>query len=448
MDTIPSDECDPAREQGLDKALPNRAQDRFDKESFKQIFRDHWNDFTAAHPRYDTPYYDRVIAKMLHCGDPTTMGFAQYRCFSCGEARKIAFSCKSCFCLSCAKVYADQWVEFIGRRLCPGVVYRHIVLTVPDYLRLWFYRQPELLSPLMRAGHACLREVFRTCSHGDLDIGSVIVLQTNGRPGNYNPHLHILVPAGGLDPQGRWKTIRCIPFDLLHRTWQYHLLTMLREQIDDPHIEPDLDHGFTHYPKGFVANVQPGDVPPGGKGLADYLAKYLVSPPISVHRIERYDGHTVTYWYRDHRTQAIPHETLPVLRFLGRMVQHILPTGFHRIRYYGLHSHRHYDTVRHQLAARPRADGPTDPRGYRVVPRKPFAQRFTETFGTDPRRCPMCGDTMDLALIYHPTSGILYDVLASGWEAPHEPTARASPDRLRRPVDRTQHLVQLPLPDV
>ena len=126
-------------------------------------------------------------------------------------------------------------------------------------------------------------------------------VQTNGRPGNYNPHLHILVPAGGLDPQGLWKKIRFIPFDLLHRTWQYHLLTMLREQIDDPHIEPDIDHGFTHYPKGFVANVQHGDVPPGGKGLAEYL----VSPPISVHRIERYDGHTVTYWYRDHRTQAI-----------------------------------------------------------------------------------------------------------------------------------------------
>ena len=132
MDTSPSEEYDPARVQGLDEALPNRAQDRFDKESFKQIFRDHWNDCTAAHPRYDTPYYDRVIAKMRNCGDPATMGFAQYRCVSCGEARKIAFSCTSCFCLSCAKVYADQWVEVIGRRLFPGVVYRHIVLTVPD----------------------------------------------------------------------------------------------------------------------------------------------------------------------------------------------------------------------------------------------------------------------------------------------------------------------------
>ena len=316
-----------------------------------------------------------------------------------------------------------------GGRLFPGVVYRHIVLTVPKYLRLWFYRNPQLLSPLMRAGHACLRDVFSTCSHVDLDIGSVSVLQTNGRPGNYNPHLHILVTSGGSDPQGRWKKLSFIPFDMLHRTWQYHLLTMLRAQVDDPTIEQDIDHGFTAYPKGFVANVQPGDVPPGGKGLAAYLAKYLVSPPISIHRIERYDGQTVRYWYRDHRTQSIQHERLPVLRFIGRMVQHILPKGFHRIRYYGLHSHLRYEAVRQQLAALLRFDASTDPSGYRVVPRKPFAQRFTETFGTDPLRCPTCGDSMDLELIYHPDYGTIADFRASGWESPDD---RQTPDRLRR----------------
>ena len=440
-----AEEGGPPRARGLNVAPPQRAHDRFDKEAFKQIFRDHWNDFKAAHPRYDTPSYDGIIDKMLKCGDPEKMGFAQYRCLSCGEARKIAFSCKSCFCLSCAKGYADHWVEFIGRRLFPGVVYRHIVLTVPKYLRLWFYRNPQLLSPLMRAGHACLRDVVSTCSHVDLDIGSISVLQTNGRPGNYNPHLHILVTSGGIDPQGRWKTLSFIPFDMLHRTWQYHLLTMLRAQVDDPTLEQDIDHGFTAYPKGFVANVQPGDVPPGGKGLADYLAKYLVSPPISVHRIERYDGQTVTYWYRDHRTQSIQHERLPVLRFIGRMVQHILPKGFHRIRYYGLHSHLRYESVRTQLAALLHFDASTDPRGYHVVPRKPFAQRFTETFDTDPLRCPTCGDTMDLELIYHPDYGTISDFRASGWESPDD---RQTPDRLRRPVDRAQHLVPLPLPAV
>ena len=127
------------------------------------------------------------------------------------------------------------------------------------------------------------------------------------------------------------------------------------------------------------------------------------------------------------------------------MVQHILPKGFHRIRYYGLHSHLRYEAVRQQLAALLRFDASTDPSGYRVVPRKPFAQRFTETFGTDPLRCPTCGDSMDLELIYHPDYGTIADFRASGWESPDD---RQTPDRLRRSVDRAQHLVPLPLPAV
>jgi hypothetical protein len=142
--------------------LPAPHKPHIDKDAFKQIFRDHWEEFKAACPRYNTPYYDEIIGKMLDCGDPDRMGFAQYRCFCCGETRRIGFSCKSSFCLSCAKVYTDRWVEFIGRRLLPGVVYRHIVLTVPEFLRLWFYRNPALLSPLMRAGQACLNDLFNS----------------------------------------------------------------------------------------------------------------------------------------------------------------------------------------------------------------------------------------------------------------------------------------------
>ncbi len=108
------------------------------KETFKQIFRDHWPFFKERHRRYDTPYYETVIQKMLNCGDPETMGYLQYRCTRCGETRRIAFTCKSCFCLSCAKGYTDRWVDFIGRRLLPGVTYRHIVLTVPESLHRFF----------------------------------------------------------------------------------------------------------------------------------------------------------------------------------------------------------------------------------------------------------------------------------------------------------------------
>ena len=351
-----------------------------DKSTFKKIFYDHWDAFKQFRPRFDSPDYNDTIQKMLDCGDPEKMGFVQYRCCNCGQVQRIAFTCKSCFCLSCAKGYTDRWSDFIGRRLLPGVTYRHVVLTMPEFLRTWFYHNHTLLSPFMRAGNACLKDILKTCCGIKLDIGNIIVLQTAGRSGYYNPHLHILMTAGGLDKKGKWKPVSYIPYDMMHRKWQYHLLNMLRDNIDDPAVEKDIDQAWKDYPNGFVAFLQPGEVPPGGQGLAKYLAKYVVSPPISVRRIERYDGESVSYWYRDHKTKQVEHETLPVLRFIGRMVQHILPKGFHRIRYYGLHGNVRYKKMREQLAKIIPTNIPADPKGYRVLPAKPFQQRFFESF--------------------------------------------------------------------
>jgi hypothetical protein len=416
-----------------------------DKATFKKIFRDHWSRFKEAYPRYDCDEYDQVIQKMLDCGDPEKMGFIQYRCCSCGESRRIAFTCKSCFCLSCAKVYTDRWAEFIGRRLLPQVTYRHEVFTVPDFLRGYFYRNPDLLNRLMQTGHNCLLDILQTCARTPLTVGTIVVLQTSGRSGRYNPHLHILFTAGGVDPQGRWKPVSYIPYELLHRKWQFHLLTLLAQEVDQATIHADIDHGWNDYPKGFVAFLQEGDVPAGGKGLAEYLAKYVTSPPISVRRIERYDDQTVSYWYRDHKTQAIQHETVPVLTFIGRMVQHILPKGFQRIRYYGLHANACYARNRDALAAVMKTHtSPGDPRGYRVLARSPFAQRFENSFGKDPLVCPKCGDTMQQELIYHPRYGILKEFRLFEQIPNDEPsTQRTRSDG--RTVDRTQRMVQLPL---
>lgn len=104
------------------------------KATFKQIFIDHWESFKKANARYDTAYYDAVVGKMLDCGAPEKMGYTRYRCFHCGFSHTVAMTCKSCFCLSCSVPYAERWIDFIGRRLIPGVVYRHVVLTVPDFL--------------------------------------------------------------------------------------------------------------------------------------------------------------------------------------------------------------------------------------------------------------------------------------------------------------------------
>lgn len=129
---------------------------------FKQIFLDHWEGFKNAFSRYVTEYYasgsleplaqrDEVVGKMLDCGDPDKMGAIEYLCFSCGDGKRVVpMSGKSSFCLRCSKVYVDNWVSQISKMLHEGVIYRHIVLTVPKRLHEVFYNNSEqLLSELI-----------------------------------------------------------------------------------------------------------------------------------------------------------------------------------------------------------------------------------------------------------------------------------------------------------
>src|SRR5689334_14539500 len=91
---------------------------------FKQIFADHWDGFTHAHPRYQIAYYNDLVSKMLACGNSEKMGYIEYRCLHCGMGKHlVAMSCKSSLCLRCAKVYVDNWVS---QMLLAGVIYRHI----------------------------------------------------------------------------------------------------------------------------------------------------------------------------------------------------------------------------------------------------------------------------------------------------------------------------------
>jgi hypothetical protein len=95
-----------------------------------------------------------------------------------------------------------------------------------------------------------------------------------------------------------------------------------------------------------VTNVQKGAVPAQAQSVACYVAKYVVSPPIAVRRIDRYDGEWVTYHYRSHRTDRREHETVTVDRFIGRMVQHVMPKGFKRIRYYEVQATKTFAKVK------------------------------------------------------------------------------------------------------
>jgi hypothetical protein len=99
-------------------------------------------------PRYQDRHVQAVIDKMLGCDTPEA-GYTTYLCPHCLEEKRVAFSCKSSFCLSCCKVYVDEWVSHIDRTLYEGVSYRHVVLTMPEALHIEFYRDRPLLAGLM-----------------------------------------------------------------------------------------------------------------------------------------------------------------------------------------------------------------------------------------------------------------------------------------------------------
>jgi hypothetical protein len=125
-----------------------------------------WNIFKHIHPRYNTSYYDSLVDKMLGCGDPEKMGAIAYRYLHWGPGKhRVAMSCKSSLCLRCAKVYVDNWVSQVSPMLHEGVIYRHIVLTVPAILRPTFYQQSQaVLSPFMWCGVTCLDDILTGCS--------------------------------------------------------------------------------------------------------------------------------------------------------------------------------------------------------------------------------------------------------------------------------------------
>jgi hypothetical protein len=379
---------------------------------FKQIFADHWEAFQHAHPRYQTSYYDGLVAKMLGCGNPAQMGYIEYRCLHCGQGKHlVSMSCKSSLCLRCAKVYVDNWVSQVSQVLHEGVIYRHIILTVPAMFRTTFYQNAAIvLSAFMRCGAQCLDDFYSAVRGKALRGGYITVLHTHGRNGQYHPHLHMLATSGGYDAQGeRWEHLPYLPYALLRRKWQWYLLTMLRQTLQTEAIKQLVDACFRKYPNGLVSNVQKGTVPSQYQSVARYVAKYVVSPPIAVRRIDRYDGERVTYHYRSHRTDRMEHETVTADTFIGRMVQHTMPKGFQRIRYYGVQATKTFTKVKAVIQAALAKVADAVKGAVKIMARLTYRQRYAQSTGRDPFICPHCQSEMEVWRIWHPTYGVIYD---------------------------------------
>jgi Putative transposase len=251
----------------------------------------------------------------------------------------------------------------------------------------------------------------------------VVVLETAGRAGKWHPHRHILMPSGGVPQQHRWLAGGSFPCATLHEKWQYSLFTMVKARVGTQAMWQQIDALWRKYQRGLVAYLEKGKGPAGGQGLAYSLAKYVVSPPISLRRILRYDGQRVRYCYRDHKTGKRQVAELPVLRFIGRMGQHRLPKGWHRIRYDGRHATCQQQRVRWLLQTILVAIGRAIKGTYRVLARQTSRERVLASTGCDPLRCPRCGGVMLRWQVWHPRYGVVDDELQQIKRGRYDPRA-------------------------
>jgi hypothetical protein len=392
-----------------------KTEEKKNKNIFKNIFKDNWEKFKELNPEYNIDQYNNVVKKMLECGSEAG-GYVEYRCFNCGmDSRRIAFSCKSMFCLSCTKVYIDNFVNKISNMLHPGMRYRHVVLTIPEQLRVYFYRdrtEGDILKELFKTGYKCLEDVMERKFRKKLKIGAIMVLQTYGRSGRYVPHLHVIMTNGGFwEDKSIWKELGYIPYKILHEEWQKHLLEMIGKEIKTAKMEKLIKKLKLKYPKGFVVDISKGEAPSKESGLARYLAKYVASPPISVRRIIEYTGDKVKYCYKDHKTKKMKEETVDVMTFIGRMIQHVLPKGFQRVKYYGIQASKTLKTWREKIKNCVKGLKRKIKDVYEVIEKVNYRERYKKGCGKDPFICSYCGAEMDLSIIWHPDYGVIYNEL-------------------------------------
>lgn len=346
----------------------------------------------------------------------------------CGlDSKTVAFSCKSRFCLRCGRISAAGFVEEIREKLHPGVSYRHVILTIPEQLRVMFYenrQSSELFEAFFHSGWSCLQEVLNLATRCELRCGCLMVIHVVGRKGDYKPHLHILLMDGGIDKKsGEWVELGYFPYSLLHKKWQYHLLKMVKEFSPTEETKELVDQLWKKYPNGFVGQILKGEVPKRMSKLTKYLSKYLFRPSISARRIKSYDRSKgeVVYEYSSHRTKRMELETVGVLIFLGRMAQQILPKGFQRVRYYGLQATASYrkSKERIQEAMTKIRQSPDYEEDHEVFyqegdakrSKSSYADRILELTGRDPLQCSHCGTRMEVVQVWYFKKGVIVDLL-------------------------------------
>ena len=336
--------------------------------SLAEVLLRHWPEYERKFGAAILASHRRAVQAIFSCRTPA-LGGEIYRCARCGQQHFVYHSCNHRACPQCGQAEAAEWIEHRKLKLLP-VPYYLITFTVPEGLRAWLRSHQRLgYGLLLKESAATLQDVASRKKYLGAQLGHLSVLHTWGRQLQFHPHVHCVVPAGGLRPDGlRWcqppSPDFFLPQRVLAARFRTRLKTALQTQPQGATIAPAVWH------QNWVVDVQPVG---SGKAALAYLSAYVYHTALGPKRILQDQDGQITFKYKDSEHGQWHTLGLQAQEFLRRFFQHALPKGFQRVRYYGWLSPA--ATTRWQ----------------RILALLDWKLPSSEAAPTPPRLCPRCG---------------------------------------------------------
>lgn len=359
----------------------------------QDVLRAHGGEFLATHGL--TTQQRKAFEDMLACRTSALGGHVD-RCEGCGHELVSYNSCRNRHCPKCQAFRREAWVAREGCDLL-DVGYYHVVFTVPHELNCVFWRnQREMYGLLFRCAWATVAAFADDPKWLGARTGAVAVLHTWGRQLQYHPHVHMVVPSGGLTANRTWRRTGSkffAPVKAMSKVFRAKLLGGVRALAPTlelggcaSHLAADgaLDELVSGlFERKWVVYCKRPFADAGC--VLSYLGRYTHRVAISNSRIKSLEGGVVTFGYRDTRDGRVRECRMDACEFIRRLLMHVLPKGLCKVRHYGILASR---DKRERLALCRRLTNTPEP-----APPEPGAI-LRRMLGRDPTRCTRCGATM------------------------------------------------------
>jgi len=366
------------------------------------IFRGYGGEYREKHGASMSTAERRVMSAIELCRT-SALGGQIEQCDQCGHRCICYQSCRNRHCPKCQSLARAKWIEDRRHELL-NCEYYHVVFTVPDKIAALAYQNKEVVyNILFQATAETLRTIAADPKHLGAEIGFFAVLHTWGSALLHHPHLHCVIPGGGLSSDGtRWVPCKpgfFLPVRVLSLLFRRLFLERLQNAFDDGKLRFFSALEYLHDRCEFARYLEPVRKSKwvvyakrpfaGPEQVLDYVGRYTHRVAISNNRLLDIKGGQVSFRYKDYQNQG-QQKTMPLSaeEFIRRFLLHVLPHGFHRIRYYGFQGNRYrkekLDQCR-QLLGMPIPEVPTESSETRD-----YRDRCEELNGVSLRICPVC----------------------------------------------------------